>query len=160
VKKPQQNTEVPDSGGSGRLRQTALNLLARREHSHEELARKLLGRGFEDQEVASIVQELVEQGLLSNARFVEQYIHSRIQRGFGPLRILAELRERGVDGGLVEPKLETSGEVWNERARVARSKRFGPGMPADFKERARQSRFLQQRGYTQDQIRSALTDSK
>jgi len=159
VKKLQQSTETPDHK-SGEPRQTALNLLARREHSDRELERKLLGRGFSGQEVRSVIQELARQGSLSNARFAEQYVYSRIDRGFGPLRIQAELRERGVDDGVSGPLMDTSAEIWDERASAARIKRFGPNLPGDFKARARQTRFLQQRGYTQDQIRGVLTDSE
>lgn len=159
MKKPQQSTETPGHK-SGELHQTALNLLARREHSDRELERKLLGRGFSGQEVRSVIQELVQQGSLSNTRFAEQYVYSRVEKGFGPLRIRAELRERGVDDGVSGPFMDTNAEIWDERASAARTKRFGPNLPVDFKERARQTRFLQQRGYTQDQIRHVLSASE
>ncbi len=158
MKKSQRSTETPDHK-SGELRQTALTLLARREHSQQELERKLLSRGFPSQGIRSVLQELAQQDSLSDARFAEQYVYSRIQRGFGPLRIQAELRERGVDDEVFGGLIETNAEIWEERAGAARTKRFGPGPPGDFKERARQTRFLQQRGYTQEQIRSALDQS-
>ena len=154
-----QNTETPDHQRAGELRQIALNLLARREHSHQELERKLLVRGFSAQAVASAIEELVRQGSQSNTRFAEHYVYSRVQKGFGPLRIRAELRERGIENPLVAPSLEGSTEDWEARAKAARVKRFGAELPADFTERARQARFLQQRGYTPDQIRSALADT-
>jgi len=95
---------------------------------------------------------LVAQGLLSNARYAESFIHSRYQRGQGPQKIRAELRERGVDEALIDAGLETYASHWQELLEQVRLKRFGPARPDDFRERSRQMRFLQQRGFTAEQI--------
>ena len=73
-----------------------MNLLARREHSTRELRDKLLVRGFEEDEITPALQLLSQEGLLSDERFTESFIHWRIGRGSGPLKIRAELRQRGV----------------------------------------------------------------
>ena len=98
------------------------------------------------------VNELVAQGLLSDARYAESFIQSRFQRGQGPQKIRAELRERGVDDALIEAGLELYAPHWQQLIEQVRLKRFGPARPDDFRERTRQMRFLMQRGFTAEQI--------
>jgi regulatory protein len=90
--------------------------------------------------------------LLSNARYAESFIHSRFQRGQGPQKIRAELRERGVDDALIESGLDVYASHWQELLEQVRLKRFGPARPDDFRERSRQMRFLMHRGFTAEQI--------
>ena len=107
-------------------------------------------------EIATIVAELAAQGLLSDRRFAEAYVRGRFERGFGPQRIQSELRERGVATDLVAETLAELSGTWVDSARLQRNKRFGAGLPEDARERARQMRFLQQRGFTGDQIRAVF----
>ena len=138
------------------IRARALNLLARREHSRLELARKLRQRGMAGADLEQVLDELVAARLLSDTRFAEEYARSRVGRGYGPVRIRAELRERGIDDAGIQAALAELGEDWCQQARATRQRRFGAEPPADLKERARQSRFLQQRGFSPEQIRQAL----
>jgi len=133
-----------------------MDLLARREHSEQELARKLAARGYPADTVAATLAELVAERLLSNARFAEAFVHGRMQRGSGPCKIRAELQERGIPGALIEASLEVHADAWRELARQVREKRFGGSRPRDFRERARQMRFLQQRGFDAAQIDAAM----
>ena len=135
---------------------TALRLLARREHSEFELRYKLIGRHFSDSIVESVVMQLVDEGLLSDQRFAEVYARSRFERGYGPLRIRAELRERGISGDLTEQMLAGLSRRWVESAGRQRSKRFGHQLPADYRQRTKQMRFLQQRGFTAEQIQAVF----
>ena len=135
----------------------ALRLLARREHSVLELRHKLTGRHFTDSIVDTVVMQLVEQGLLSDQRFAEVYVRGRFERGYGPLRIRAELRERGVSGDLMGQMLAELSNSWVESAGRQRSKRFGHRFPGDYRERAKQMRFLQQRGFTAEQIQAVFS---
>jgi len=135
-----------------------MDFLARREHSEQELARKLTGRGFDPDLVDATLGELVAERLLSNQRFVEAFVHSRFQRGSGPQKIHAELRGRGIDVDLVDACIDSYGEQWLELVREVREKKFGRPLPADFRERSRQMRFLQQRGFTSAQVASVFRD--
>ena len=138
------------------VRNRALGLLARREHSEQELIAKLLQRGLPEELVRNTVRELAAEGLLSNTRYAEVLSRSRRQQGHGPRRIQAELRQRGVKAQ--EVAADDEPVDWIAQARAARAKRFGAQLPADQKERARQARFLAGRGFTTDQIRAALGD--
>jgi len=135
-----------------------MDCLARREYSEQELARKLAGRGFDPELVDTTLGELVAEHLLSDQRFVEAFVHSRFQRGAGPQKIHAELRGRGVDAGLVDACIDSYGAQWLALVREVREKKFGSALPADFRERSRQMRFLQQRGFTSSQIASVFRD--
>ena len=150
----------PDAAGFGEACQTAyacaLRLLVRREHSRRELHFKLERREIDATVIDVVLAQLVEDGYLSDARFAEVFVRSRHERGVGPLRIRAELRERGVEDALVEAAFRELGADWFAAARRQRDKRFGLSPPQDFRERVRQMRFLQQRGFDGEQARAAL----
>ncbi|HEV2111711.1 MAG TPA: regulatory protein RecX [Gammaproteobacteria bacterium] len=139
-----------------RVRAKALSLLARREHSAGELRRKLLERGYDSTAVEAVLSSLEQQKLLSDGRFVEEFVAARVRRGSGPMKIREELRGKGVDAALVDQAVAAHQESWAAGAAAARRKRFGAALPKDMQERARQARFLQQRGFTMEDIRVAL----
>jgi regulatory protein len=136
-----------------------MDFLARREHSEQELARKLTTRGYAADVVEATLAALVADRLLSNTRFAEAFVHSRIQRGSGPQKIRAELRERGISDELIDDSLDAHADSWRELAREVREKRFGNRQPEDYRERSRQMRFLQQRGFSAEQVRGVFRDS-
>jgi regulatory protein len=139
-----------------RVRATALGLLARREHSTQELERKLESRGYDAEVTSAVLVELARKGLLSDERYVASFITHHAARGQGPMRIRGELREVGVSPELIERLLDAAAVDWVETARSVRRKKFSTALPASFAERAKQSRFLQYRGFSQDQIRAAF----
>lgn len=137
-------------------RRSALDLLARREHSRRELTRKLGARGFADDVVAAVLDELERSGSLADARFTDSFVRSRVAKGQGPQRIRAELAQRGIADSAADEVLSGTGVDWRATIRAVRRKRFGPELPRDYAERARQARFLQYRGFDSEQIRAAL----
>lgn len=130
----------------------AVRLLARREHSRRELARKLAQRGFPEEESVPALDRLEREGLQSDARFAEEYARARLERGFGPRRVEAELAEHGVAG---EHRHFAQLDPAEERSRAAEAlrKRFGDGPPADRKDWARRLRFLESRGFAPELCR-------
>jgi len=155
LKKPQK-PDPEQARDPARVRAKALGLLARREHSAGELGRKLEGRGYDSTAVEAVLSSLEQEKLLSDDRFVEEFVAARVRRGSGPMKIREELRGKGVDSGLVEQAMAARKGEWGGMAEEARRKRFGTAPPKDMTERARQGRFLQQRGFTMDDIRKAL----
>jgi len=146
----------PDVADPGACERAALDLLARREHSRRELERKLDARGFAEELIAPTLDALEESGELASARFTESFIRARAAKGQGPVRIRAELAERGIDREQAAELLQRADIDWAAIASSVRDKRFGPQRPSDFKERARQARFLEYRGFDGGQIGSAL----
>ena len=132
-----------------------MDLLGRREHSTRELRVKLCQRGFEPALVETTLDRLEAEGLLSDARFAEAFLHSRAKRGQGPVRIHAELAQRGVGPDVID-NLTSEGYDWCLLAAKARVKKFGSGAPRNYTDRSRQARFLTYRGFSADQVKAAL----
>lgn len=135
------------------IRQKALGFLSRREHSRRELFLKLCRYDFSSEEINKVLNEIENENLLSEDRFISNFIRARRSKGQGPLKICAELQNRGIDPTQIfmsEEWLETD---WQERADAVRIKRFGESVPVSRIEQAKQGRYLQQRGFTIAQIR-------
>lgn len=129
-----------------------MNLLARREHSRTELFTKLRARGYTADAIEVVISRLVEENLLSDARFTEGLVRSRIAGGYGPVKIRHELRQHAIPNELIAVHLGAADSEWHDRAARARRKRFGEVVPSGDRERARQARYLQSRGFTTEQI--------
>lgn len=140
------------------VEQAAIGFLAQREHSRLELERKLARRFAQDGLVAVVLDDLQRRGLVSDQRFAESYVAMRMRKGFGPLRIRAELKERGIEGALVDACLDTGRETWMGQLREAASHRFGTEAPSGRAEQGKQARFLQYRGFPESLIRDYLWD--
>jgi regulatory protein len=133
-----------------------MDLLARREHSLAELRTKLLAREFDADEVDEVIIRLSAEGLVSDERFAEAFVSSRVRKGQGPNRIRLELERRGVPGEFITICLSRGDIDWDTLARSVRTKKFGSGRIGDYREWARQAKFLQYRGFTSDQISNVL----
>jgi regulatory protein len=140
------------------IRLAAMNLLARREHSVRELRNKLKRRFPDDERVDEQLSRLTAENLQSDARFAESYAHQRISRGYGPVRLREELRERGVSEADVAAVMEEMEVDWYTLAAEVMHKKFGALVLHDIKDKARRARFMQYRGFTGDHYRRLLQD--
>lgn len=113
-------------------------------------------RGCDEAVAAQVVAALAAEGLVSDERYIEALLHARRARGYGPLYIRRELEEKGLDRGVIDRWLDPRRPDWIEDLRRVKKKKFGGRQPASLAERARQTRFLQQRGFTHEQIRQVL----
>ncbi len=127
-------------------------MLARREHSAFEVRRKLKQRDIADSEIEQAVDRLQQQGLLSDVRYAESYIHMRKGKGYGPLRIALELKQRGVAESDYGHYLYASGMDWHSVLKAAYDKKYGNGVCDDYREKAKRIRYLQYRGFALDEI--------
>jgi len=141
---------------SAELRRAALNWLARRDYSRHELAGRLHRRFGDQAPVEPLLDWLEEQNFLNEQRFAEAFVRSRIDRGQGALRIRHELQQRGLPESLIDQTLAEAECDWFELARQVHQRRFDCGPGRDQKEKARQLRFLQQRGFSAEQSWKAL----
>ena len=132
------------------LKARALRYLARREHSREELKRKLAVHAAEGEDVEALLDELAKRGWLSDVRFAEQSIRAKARR-FGPLKLAQQLRAKGIDEETIARGFRAAAadgrssveSVWRTRFHAA---------PADERELARQARFLQGRGFALEDV--------
>ena len=129
---------------------SALKMLMRREHSKLELSQKLQAKGFDIVDVNSSISKLVQQNYQSDDRFSEGFILMRFNQGKGPVKIAAELKMRGID------TFDLSIFDWFKLAKEIRQRKFGDASSLDYKEMAKQKRFLQSRGFNLDQINQAF----
>ncbi len=133
------------------LRERALRLLARREHSRAELRRKLVARLTPEDDLEALLGDLLQRKLLSDERYAESRVHS-LSRKFGAARIAHELRAKGLDKGLADQASKAARATEVGRAREVWRRKFQLA-PKTREERARQMRFLQSRGFSFDAIR-------
>jgi regulatory protein len=136
------------------LRERALRLLARREHSRAELARKLQPHVVPEDDLDALLDDLVRRRQLSEERYAESRAHA-LSRKFGAARIAQELRSKGLDKGLAERASATARTTEVERARAVWLRKFRKA-PESREERAKQMRFLQSRGFSFDAIRAVI----
>jgi len=129
------------------IKEACLQYLMRREHSLQELMQKVSAKGFAEHDIMSVLEELTEQGLQSNTRFAESYARSRVHKGFGPLRIQAELQQRGAGDCYFDMAVEDIAGSWQDLLEQVYNKKYDVEKAVDMKEKARRSRFLQQRGF-------------
>lgn len=133
------------------LRERALRLLARREHSRAELERKLRRGARPEDDLEALLDELARRKLLSDERYAEARARV-LSRKFGAARIARDLRASGVEEPLADLVLKTARSTEAERAREVWRRKFRTA-PKTREERAKQMRFLQSRGFSFDAIR-------
>ena len=140
---------------SAEIYNKALDLLSRREHSRKELFLKLINR-FESQEKINLTLDKLEgKNLLSDSRFAEEYVQARRKKGFGPIKISAELEKRGVYETLISKEIDKFDD-WEKIAELSFKKKFPDGVSKDFRKLQKQKNFLSNKGFTFYQIESVL----
>jgi regulatory protein len=154
---------APDeqAGSAAAAFAAAVACLSRRDFCGAELGARLTQQGFSDEAVQAALADLAARRYLDDTRYAQQFVAAHAARGQGPLRIRRDLLACGLAAALAEAALqEHAGEQggWAQLARAARERRFGAAPPPDRREAARQARFLQYRGFSNDHIRLVLGD--
>jgi regulatory protein len=144
-------TEAPS------LRARAMRLLARREHSRLELARKLSRIAEEGDNIEVVLDELAQKGWLSDARYAEQSVRAKARR-YGPLKVAHELRCKGIGEEIIEAAFRAAGVDGTADMQRVWSSRFSQ-KPTNERERARQVRFLQGRGFAFETVIKFLRET-
>jgi len=137
-----------------KLRERALGLLARREHSRVELTRKLEQVGFAAADIRTLLDGFEAKNWLSDQRFAESYVADHRARA-GSIKLAYDLRQRGVSDTIIDSVLSENRDSELERAREVWHKKFG-SPPGDAAETARHIRFMHSRGFTSDIIRLVI----
>ncbi len=140
------------------LKARALAYLSLREYSPRELAAKLAPYQEEGDDLDGLMQWLKANGFLSEKRFVESYVRRRSVR-YGSGRVLRELQRHDVDESLLRQAAATMKEDEFERALHLWQKKYG-NKPDNVQEKARQIRFMLQKGFSGDVVRSVMNWKK
>ena len=136
------------------IRIKIMDFLSRREHSKKEIYHKLSHRVSSLELLEEEIEKLIQEGLLDNRRFAEQYVHNRENRGLGPIRIENELRERGIERTIIEELL--SEKNWIELAKKALLKKTRESLPREKEQILKLKKFLNYRGFSYLDIEGAF----
>lgn len=142
------------------LYQYAIFMLSRRDYSTRELQRRIERRIRETEKdsptapecLPQVIERLLESQYLDDNRTIYSFFRSYLNKSYGPLRIRQELRLKGFPSEIIERVLEETDTDWYALCQDLKEKKFGTAKPKDFKERAKQIRYLQYRGFTSDYI--------
>jgi len=146
----------PDADLRTQVRDKALGLLARREHSRGELQQKLLQRGYESPLISQVLDELCARDELSDSRYAQALVSHRAKTGYGPAYIRQELRERSIDPNIIDSALAEAECSWTEIASARYTSHFPNHVIQDYKDWARRASYLQRRGFDTETIRQVL----
>ena len=135
-----------------------MDFLARREHTGKEILSKLQNRVESVELLKAEIDKLEEEGLIDNKRFAEQYIYSRSLRGYGPLRIEQELKQRGVNENVSQPLMHDMD--WTSFAIEVLKKKTGGIFPDETKQILKIKKFMNYRGFNFNQIEEAFSSYK
>ena len=137
--------------------QRALGLLTRREHSRQELSRKLQHRGVESGEAQAAIVKLAAAGWQDDARFAGSLVRSRAYAGYGPAFIRAELGTHGLASEAITAALDGFEGDWVENARDLLRRRHPAAITGDRAAQRRGADFLLRRGFGMEQVRRVLS---
>ncbi|MTH47301.1 recombination regulator RecX [Intestinirhabdus alba] len=145
-----------------RLQDRAVRILAARDHSEQELRRKLSAAipgkrcpeeiGATAEEHERVIAWCYENHYLDDSRFAERFIASRSRKGYGPARIRQELVQKGIERELSEKALCECDIDWFAQARDQAVRKYGEPLPTAFSDKVKAQRFLLSRGYLMEDI--------
>ena len=135
------------------MRAFACRLLGRREYSIVELGNRIRQKWPEAEDIADLVGQLTEENLVSDERFAEAFVRSRVQRYQGPMKIRSAMRGKGVPDSIIVTAMETEADHWLELARKWLQRQHRG--PLGFKDKQIYYRRLVNRGFTHDQAMDA-----
>ncbi|WP_337240396.1 regulatory protein RecX [Proteus faecis] len=142
------------------LYQYAIFMLSRRDYSTNELQHRIERRIRETEKgsptapeyLPQVIERLLESQYLDDNRTIYSFFRSYLNKSYGPLRIRQELRLKGFPSEIIDRVLEETDTDWYALCQDLKEKKFGTGKPKDYKEKAKQVRYLQYRGFTSDTI--------
>ncbi|MEQ1620905.1 MAG: regulatory protein RecX [Methylococcales bacterium] len=139
------------------IEDVCLRLLTQREHSQKELLEKLALRDFAKQDALPVIESLADRGWQSDTRYAESYARSRIMKGYGPVRVIYELKQNGVEATKLDEIVQAVVGSWMDSLEQVYIKKYPQDKLLSRSEWAKRSRFLLQRGFSFDMI-NALFD--
>jgi regulatory protein len=145
VRRPKEPVDAYEKG---------IELLARREHSARELKSKLARRGIEKEQVDSALETLKSKDFQNDARFGEMLVRTRIESGYGPRWIVAELQTHGIAESKARELIEDANPNWIELVRNQLHRRYGGKRPSNLAERVKRANFLLRRGFDAATVQS------
>jgi regulatory protein len=138
------------------IRHKLTRLLSRREHSQTELRKKLAELELDKDLIEETIQRFSEKDIQSDLRYAEAVVRGAYRKGKGPVFVERELNNHDIDFHVVKALVNDESFDWFESSKAVRVKRFGSELPEDWTAKQKQMRFLQYRGFSQEQIKYAF----
>jgi len=136
------------------MRAFAYRLLGQREYSLSELSNRISRKWPQASDIDSFVYQLAEENLVSDERFAESFLRSRVQRHQGPMKIKAEMRGKGVPDAIISGVLDSMSGEWRALAAEWLERQHSGAI--DFADKQKYYRRLVNRGFTHDQAMDVL----
>lgn len=173
----QRQADIDAIKAESRLRWLAFYYLSRREYGKAELKQKLIDKEQDPEKIDALLDEFEEKGYQSDYRTTLMLIRENIRKGRGRGRIKQEFYRKKIAmpsnidelidmansesdefSEFVDDSADTlvDGVDWLKLAVTARTKKYGDEIPVEQKDKARQLRFLQYRGFNTDICFDAL----
>lgn len=142
---------MPEMTGPS-LMARALRFLSRREHSRQELRKKLLPHAAEQLgDLDNLLDRLEKESWLSNERYAEGLVRRKSER-YGSMRIIDELKQQAISTETIDRLKATLKETEGDRAWALWSRKYAEIIAIDPKERSKQVRYLVSKGFPLDLI--------
>ena len=137
----------------------SLACLKRREYTRAELGRRLKTAGYPSDQIEQALDTLEKHSLLSHRRFIDDYVRNAERKGYGPIKIRWELQHgKQLDKSEIEEAMSEIQMDWVACARRCCEKKFGGEVAKDEAERLRRCKYLFNRGFSSDTVRTVLGD--
>ena len=130
----------------------AVHILSMREHSKLELFVKLNNKEANVDVVDKVMRFLSENDYVSDTRFTETFVRAKANKGQGPIKIRAQLKQKGVDEHTIQNHLDEQSDRWFDIAQAEYDKKYCELLVTDYNSWTKRARFLQGRGFTMDHI--------
>lgn len=140
------------------LRHKITRLLSKREHSVAEIVQKLSQQEFIVSDIHAVLDKFVENGIQSDARFTFHFVRNCTMKGQGLSRVKQALKVHNIDSSMLHEALDELEIDWYSNAYAVKCKKFGEEVETDWQKKQKQMRFLQYRGFSQDQISFAISE--
>ena len=152
-----------------RLLDRAMRVLSQRDHSRDELKRKLQlssqrAAYLKQEENVPIPDELLEKvldwcqesGWLNDQRFTERFIQSRARKGYGSQRVRMELQQKGISRDEINQAMMDTEVDWSQCAADLAKRKFGEPLPQTWAEKSKLQRFLMSKGFMMEDIQAVF----
>ena len=132
-------------------RQVAVSLLAGRDYSRQQIKQKLEAKGFEADEIETVLCACEQSGYIDDKRFAQSRLRSHIYKGHGPIRIKQAMMLKGLSSELVSQVMHESDCGWFELAKQKAQKKYADKPIVDYKDKTKRIRFLMGQGFDYEQ---------
>ncbi len=134
----------------------AVSLLAKKNYASGDMHRQLSRLTENTGDIARVLRRLTDNHALNDTQLLAYLFDKQVKKMHGPTRIKQEMRQKGFSPALIDQEIDNRDIDWYQLAKEARFRKFGDALPSEPKEKNKQIRHLQYKGFSMDMIFEAL----